>query len=126
MSVTLKTPSAGSVKRLEEPERTAPLAATQVARTRTSPRFAGTFGSTHTPLASTGAVRLRALTMQLLSSCARTGNASAVPARTVIALADSHLACRRRPSDALKDLHPAPRIRCHALMDRLASGSLDR
>src|ERR1700730_260448 len=72
MSATEMTPLAGTVMRLELPEEVTPLR-THVARTRTRPRLAGTFGSTQTPLASTGAVRLKALTMHDESSWAAAG-----------------------------------------------------
>ena len=63
ISGTWMTPSTGTVKNSDCPERVTPLS-TQVARTRTWPRLAGTLGSTHEPSASTCVERLRALTVQ--------------------------------------------------------------
>src|ERR1700688_3501702 len=69
------TPFGGTVIKLELPEVVTPFL-THVARTRTCPKLAGTFGNTHTPFASTGAVRFKALTVHEASSWAPAGRAA--------------------------------------------------
>src|SRR5579864_4475514 len=94
LSPTVMTPLAGMVIRLDWPERVTPLA-TQVARTRIWPWPAGTLVRIQTPLASTGAVRLSALTVQVWSSWPQAVAAARKSSRKDAAAAEVKLACRR-------------------------------
>jgi len=111
-----RAPPTGTDTRPELPERTlSPL--TQVARTLTVPRFAGTLGSTQVPPGCTGAVRLSALTMQVSSSCAAAGRGRA----SAMASSKSHVILVMRSPGSSRaqaltlsclvddELHPMPR-----------------
>src|SRR5689334_7092032 len=99
----LTTPFAGTRNGSDSPEIVSP-SMMQVARARTRPKFAGTFGSTHDPSACTRALRLRTLTTQFsLTStsgvCARAG-----------AAASRHTAApiRRRTAAEVRDITLRP------------------
>src|ERR1700687_5479718 len=110
MSATVRTPLGGTAIRLELPNCGAPPL-TQVARTRTRPTLAGTFGSTQDPSAATGAVRLSALTMHELSSWADDARAPAAARSTA----------RAAPRQATPPL-PARPAACRSLIAACSPG----
>ena len=65
------TPLAGTRNGSDSPEIVSPFTM-QVARARTRPKFAGTFGSTHEPSGRTRTLRFRTLTVQFSLSCVST------------------------------------------------------